>query len=82
MRTRTEGRANTLPSGQTTHQQGNQGTTDIHNKEGAHVSCEIWNFVLALSTMLDGYHPKQIIYLNLVCWIDLEHLEDLALSSF
>lgn len=45
-----------------------------------HVSCEIWDFVLALS-MLDGYHRKQIIYLNLVCWIDLVHLENLALSS-
>lgn len=55
---------------------------DIPNKEGAQVSYEIWNSVLALSMMLDGYHPKQIIYLNLVCWIDLEHLGDLALSSF
>lgn len=52
---------------------------DIHNKEGAHIGYENRNVVLALSTLLDGYHLNQVIYLNLVCWIDLEHLENLTL---
>lgn len=53
---------------------------DVPNKEVTHFGYEIWNFVLALSTLLDGDHLNQVIYLNLVCWIDLEHVENLALS--
>lgn len=59
---------------------GDQGMMDIHNKEAVLVSYKIWNFVLTLSKLLDGYHPNQIICLNLVYWIDLEHLKNLALS--
>lgn len=36
------------------------------NTEVAHVGYEIWNLVLALSALLDGCHPNQVIYLNLV----------------
>lgn len=49
-------------------------------KEVTCVGYEIWNFVLALSTLLDGDHLNQVIYLNLVCWADLEHLDNLALG--
>lgn len=56
--TRTEARAKGRTIWTDNTPAGVQGTMDIHNKEAALVSHKIWSFVLALSTMLDGYPPQ------------------------
>lgn len=43
-----------------------RGTITMYNTEVVHVGREFWNLVLALSTLLDGCHLNQVIYLNLV----------------
>lgn len=70
----------TVPSRQTTSPARDWGRINIYIKEVARTGYEIWNFVLTLSALLDGCHSNQIIYLNLVCWRELEYLENLALS--
>ena len=79
-RPRTEVRASRLHHPDRQHTCNGLGTMDIPNKGGYVCWLRICNFVLVLSTLLDGDHLNQVIYLNLVCWADLEHLHNLALS--